>query len=105
MNSQTEKFISKLNTNDDTQTRDVYNELIKSVPEKNRLIINPPFQTMKEKEIDASFDLPYTRKPHPKYEGRGAIPAYEMIRFSVNIMRGCFGGCTRLYKCSYVYVR
>lgn len=57
------------------------------------LVINPPFPTMSEKEIDTSFDLPYTRLPHPKYSKRGAIPAFEMIKFSVNIHRGCFGGC------------
>ena len=49
---------------------------------------------MTEKEIDTSFDLPYTRLPHPKYAKRGAIPAFEMIKFSVNIHRGCFGGCS-----------
>jgi uncharacterized radical SAM protein YgiQ len=59
-----------------------------------RLIINPPFPTFSEKQIDASFDLPFTRKPHPKYEKRGTIPAYEMIRHSVNMHRGCFGGCS-----------
>lgn len=58
------------------------------------LVINPPYVTMTEKEIDASFDLPYTRKPHPKYNKRGPIPAYEMIKFSVNMHRGCFGGCS-----------
>ncbi len=58
------------------------------------LVINPPYQTMTESEIDASFDLPYTRMPHPKYEKRGNIPAYEMIRHSVNMHRGCFGGCS-----------
>ncbi len=58
------------------------------------LVINPPFQTMREEEIDASFDLPYTRLPHPKYKKRGPIPAYEMIKFSVNMHRGCFGGCS-----------
>ena len=58
------------------------------------IVINPPFQTMTEKEIDASFDLPYTRMPHPKYNKRGPIPAYEMIRHSVNMHRGCFGGCS-----------
>ena len=58
------------------------------------LVINPPYPTMKEKEIDASFDLPYTRLPHPKYRKRGAIPAYDMIRFSINMHRGCFGGCS-----------
>jgi uncharacterized radical SAM protein YgiQ len=59
-----------------------------------KVIINPPFQTMTEKEIDAAFDLPYTRMPHPKYAKRGVIPAYEMIRHSVNMHRGCFGGCS-----------
>ena len=57
------------------------------------LYINPPYPTMTEQQIDASFDLPYTRLPHPKYAKRGVIPAYEMIRHSVNIHRGCFGGC------------
>ncbi len=58
------------------------------------LVINPPQKVMTEKQIDASFDLPYTRLPHPKYEKRGNIPAFEMIKFSVNIHRGCFGGCS-----------
>lgn len=56
------------------------------------MVINPPFPPMQEAEIDASFDLPYTRLPHPKYKGK-TIPAFEMIKFSVNIHRGCFGGC------------
>lgn len=58
------------------------------------LVINPPYKTMEEKEIDQSFDLPYTRAPHPKYKKRGAIPAFDMIKFSVNTHRGCFGGCS-----------
>jgi len=58
------------------------------------LVINPPFPTMTENEIDASYDLPFTRLPHPKYKKRGPIPAYEMIKFSINIHRGCFGGCS-----------
>ncbi len=58
------------------------------------LIINPPYPPMSESQIDASFDLPYTRQPHPKYKKRGSIPAYEMIRFSINMHRGCFGGCS-----------
>jgi uncharacterized radical SAM protein YgiQ len=58
------------------------------------LVINPPYQTMTEKEIDASFDLPYTRLPHPKYKDRGSIAAFEMIKFSINTHRGCFGGCS-----------
>jgi uncharacterized radical SAM protein YgiQ len=58
------------------------------------LMINPPCPTMTEAEIDGSFELPYTRMPHPKYNKRGPIPAYEMIKFSINIHRGCFGGCS-----------
>lgn len=57
------------------------------------LVVNPAFPPMTTEEIDASFDLPYTRLPHPKYSKRGPIPAYEMIRHSVNIHRGCFGSC------------
>ncbi len=58
------------------------------------VIVNPPFPTMRESEIDATFDLPFTRLPHPKYRKRGPIPAYEMIKFSINMHRGCFGGCS-----------
>lgn len=54
--------------------------------------VNPMHPAMKPGEIDASFDLPYTRMPHPRYNGK-TIPAYEMIRHSVNLHRGCFGGC------------
>ncbi len=56
------------------------------------IVVNPPFQPLTQGELDASFDLPYTRLPHPKYKGK-TIPAYEMIKFSVNLHRGCFGGC------------
>jgi len=59
-----------------------------------RLVINPPFPTMNEGQIDSSFDLPYTRLPHPRYRQRGPIPAYEMIKHSINLHRGCFGGCS-----------
>ena len=57
------------------------------------VVVNPPYPPMSEAEIDASFDLPFTRQPHPKYKGK-TIPAFEMIKFSVNIHRGCFGGCS-----------
>ncbi|RDB03271.1 YgiQ family radical SAM protein [Runella aurantiaca] len=69
------------------------NRIIQKVGNQT-LVINPPFKIMDEKEIDASFDLPYTRLPHPKYKTRGTIPAYEMIKFSINMHRGCFGGCS-----------
>ena len=55
-------------------------------------VVNPPYPPMTTPELDASFDLPYTRQPHPKYKGK-RIPAYDMIKHSVNIHRGCFGGC------------
>lgn len=56
------------------------------------VVVNPPYPPLTQKELDHSFDLPYTRLPHPKYKGK-RIPAYEMIKFSVNLHRGCFGGC------------
>ncbi len=55
-------------------------------------VVNPPYQPLTQDELDRSFDLPYTRLPHPKYKGK-RIPAYEMIKFSVCLHRGCFGGC------------
>ena len=59
-----------------------------------KIIVNPPWPTFKEKEIDKVYDLPFTRLPHPRYNSKETIPAYEMIRHSINIHRGCFGGCT-----------
>lgn len=60
--------------------------------DKKWAVVNPPYPTMTSDDLDASFDLPYTRLPHPKYKGK-RIPAFDMIKFSVNIHRGCFGGC------------
>lgn len=60
----------------------------------NRIIVNPPYPPMASKELDESYDLPYTRLPHPKYHKKGEIPAYEMIKHSINLHRGCFGGCS-----------
>lgn len=61
---------------------------------ERKIVVNPPWPAFKEEEIDRVYDLPYTRLPHPRYNKKGAIPAYEMIRDSINIHRGCFGGCT-----------
>ncbi len=58
------------------------------------VIVNPPFPLMSQSAIDKIYDLPYTRLPHPKYNKKPPIPAYEMIRHSVNTHRGCFGGCS-----------
>lgn len=59
---------------------------------RQTVVVNPPYPPMTTEELDRSFDLPYTRLPHPKYKDK-RIPAYDMIKFSVNIHRGCFGGC------------
>jgi uncharacterized radical SAM protein YgiQ len=58
------------------------------------VVVNPPHPLMTTQELDRSFELPYERLPHPRYNGRGDIPAWEMIKNSVNIHRGCFGGCS-----------
>ncbi|MFR9503363.1 MAG: YgiQ family radical SAM protein [Rikenellaceae bacterium] len=58
------------------------------------VVVNPPLATLTTKQVDHSFDLPYERAPHPKYRGKGDIPAWEMIKHSVNLHRGCFGGCS-----------
>lgn len=65
--------------------------IIQAVDRKT-VVVNPPYPPMSQEELDHSFDLPYTRLPHPKYKGK-RIPAYDMIKFSINIHRGCFGGC------------
>lgn len=60
----------------------------------SKIVINPSLPPLSEKEMDEVYDLPYTRLPHPKYHNKPSIPAYEMIRHSVNSHRGCFGGCS-----------
>ncbi len=69
----------------------------KRIMEKNGdkfVIVNPPYPPINEQDMDTIYDLPFTRLPHPKYEGKEPIPAYEMIRHSVTMHRGCFGGCS-----------
>mgnify|MGYP001140282877 FL=1 len=65
---------------------------ILQVTGKQTVVVNPPYPPLTTEELDHSFDLPYTRLPHPKYKGK-RIPAYDMIKHSVNIHRGWFGGC------------
>jgi uncharacterized radical SAM protein YgiQ len=67
--------------------------LVESAGNTN-IIVNPSYPPMEEAEADSTYDLPYTYLPHPRYGKKGPIPAYEMIKFSVNIHRGCFGGCS-----------
>lgn len=57
------------------------------------ILVNPPYPPLTTEQVDAAFDLPYTRMPHPRYNGK-RIPAYEMIRHSICMHRGCFGGCS-----------
>ncbi len=57
------------------------------------VVINPPFELASTEDMDAWHDLSFTRLPHPRYWNKPLIPAFEMIRFSINIHRGCFGGC------------
>lgn len=58
------------------------------------VVVNPPHAPLSSEELDKTYSLPFTREPHLRYYGKGAISAYEMIKFSVNIHRGCFGGCS-----------
>ena len=58
------------------------------------VIVNPPYALLSQQEIDGIYDLPFTRLPHPRYEKKENIPAFEMIKDSVTIHRGCFGGCS-----------
>ena len=66
--------------------------LIQEATDGRYVVVNAPYPPMTTEELDHSFDLPYTRLPHPRYKGK-RIPAYDMIKHSVNIHRGCFGGC------------
>ena len=66
--------------------------LIEPVMDSN-VVVNPPFDIPSTEEIDSWYSLPFTRLPHPRYKGKH-IPAWEMIKFSINIHRGCFGGCS-----------
>ena len=67
--------------------------LIQQINDKY-IIINPPFEILSEKEMDEIYNLPFTRLPHPKYAKKEPIPAYEMIRHSITLHRGCFGACS-----------
>ncbi|WP_033957521.1 YgiQ family radical SAM protein [Psychroserpens jangbogonensis] len=91
--SDKKKFASNFKVIEQESNKLAARRIFQKVGDKT-LMINPPYPTMTEDEIDASFELPYTRLPHPKYNKRGPISAYEMIKFSINIHRGCFGGCS-----------
>jgi uncharacterized radical SAM protein YgiQ len=58
------------------------------------IVVNPPYPLLSAGELDSIYDLPFTRLPHPRYSKKDTIPAYEMIRHSITLHRGCFGGCS-----------
>jgi len=78
----------------ETESNRLDADIIKQKVGKETIVVNPPFPLMEQKELDSMYDLAFTRLPHPKYDKKGPIPAYEMIKFSINIHRGCFGGCS-----------
>lgn len=87
------KFAANFRYIEEESNRWQANKLVQQVG-RRQIVVNPPWPPLSTKEIDQVYDLPFTRLPHPRYNGKGAIPAYEMIRHSINIHRGCFGGCS-----------
>lgn len=78
----------------ETESNRVHAKTLVQAIEDKYIVVNPPFPLFTEKELDAVYDLPYTRLPHPKYNKKAPIPAYEMIKDSITMHRGCFGGCS-----------
>ncbi|HOK38257.1 MAG TPA: YgiQ family radical SAM protein [Bacteroidales bacterium] len=78
----------------ESETNYISNRRIVQDLQNARLIVNPPLPPMTTEEIDEIYNLPFTYQPHPRYFNKPSIPAYEMIKHSVNIHRGCFGGCS-----------
>lgn len=85
-------FVENFNTIEVEANRLHAKRLVEPYGEKE-VVINPPFPPATEEEMDSYFDLPFTKLPHPRYKGK-RIPAYDMIKFSINIHHGCFGGCS-----------
>ena len=77
----------------ETESNKIYASTIVQPVGGKYVVVNPPYPPMKSEELDAIYDLPFMYHPHPKYKDKH-IPAYEMIRFSVCMHRGCFGGCS-----------
>ncbi|MCF8369152.1 MAG: YgiQ family radical SAM protein [Bacteroidales bacterium] len=87
------KFASNFRYIEEESNRVTPKTLIQPFGEKY-IVVNPTFPIPSEKQLDEVYDLPYTRMPHPKYRFKAPIPAYEMIKDSINMHRGCFGGCS-----------
>lgn len=78
----------------ETETNKMYSKRIIQDTENSSIVVNPPYPPFAYGELDEGFEYPYMRAPHPRYKKRGPIPAFEMIKFSINSHRGCFGGCS-----------
>lgn len=78
----------------ETESNKITQKRIIQQHNENFIVVNPPEPLLTENDMDAIWDLPFTRLPHPRYHKKPAIPAYEMIRHSINSHRGCFGGCS-----------
>ncbi|MCX6137143.1 MAG: YgiQ family radical SAM protein [Ignavibacteriales bacterium] len=78
----------------ETETNKLEQRRIAEQSGQSWIVINPPYPPATHEQLDAVYDLPYTRRPHPRYQGKGPITAFEMIKDSVTIHRGCFGGCS-----------
>ncbi len=76
----------------ETESNKIYSATLVQPTGQQQVVVNPPYPTMTTEELDAIYDLPFQYLPHPKYKDK-RVPAYEMIRFSVCLHRGCFGGC------------
>jgi len=91
--SDKKKYAQNFKSIEEESNKLIAHRIIQGVGE-HWVVVNPPYPPMDEVQMDASFDLPFTRLPHPRYKNKGAIRAFEMIKFSVNSHRGCFGGCS-----------
>lgn len=87
------KFVSSFRCIEEESNKMYPSTIIEPVNE-GYLVVNPPYKPLDTPQIDSIYSLPFNRLPHPKYSSKGVIPAYEMIKHSVNIHRGCFGGCS-----------
>lgn len=88
-----EKFGDNFKVIEIESNKIIQNGIIEEGP-SGFIVVNPPYPLTTTEEIDSYYELPYTYLPHPRYNGKGTIPAYEMIKTSINIHRGCFGGCS-----------
>ena len=85
-------FVENFNAIELEANRMVGKQLVEQIGNRY-VVVNSPYPLPSTEELDSFYDLPYTKLPHPKYKGKH-IPAYEMIKFSINTHRGCFGGCS-----------